>query len=101
MKLTQEQTEQIQTQTGLQPIPGDVAEQSGLNAHFGEDTFYFSNDGIFVFEEDGTTDTEADEDFNMLTAIKIAAIEKEEGKNEIAVMEVERQETALTVDMNP
>jgi len=94
MKLTQQQADHIQEKTGLEPVPNEIAAQSGLTQHFGDDTFYLNADGIFVFEDQTSA-----EDQSTVTAVKIAAVEQVGEGSEVVVRGVEPQQTTLTVDL--
>lgn len=99
MKLNQQQTQQIQNETGLEPIPSEVAEESGLTEHFGDETFYLNADGIFVFEEGRQATAEGSEDASKVTAVKIAAVEQSGEGDGVTVHGVEPQETTMTVEL--
>ncbi|AKH42604.1 hypothetical protein FHS61_000374 [Altererythrobacter atlanticus] len=99
MKLTQDQTDQIQQKTGLEPVPTEIAQQSGLANHFGDETFYLNADGIFVFEQGRDPSAEDSGDAGAVTAIKIASVEQVGEANEVAVRAIEPQQTTLTVEL--
>lgn len=99
MKLTKQQTEQIQEKTGLEPVPSKVAAESGLVQHFGDNTFYLSTDGIYVFKEGGQAAEESSGDADTVTAVKIAAVEQKGDEGEVVVRGIQPQETAMTVEL--
>ena len=53
MKLNEQQTEQIEQQTGLAPVPEDNPSAETLKEHFGEHTFYVDKVGLYVWEPVG------------------------------------------------
>lgn len=99
MKLNQQQSEQIQQKTGLQPLPDELAAESGLTGHFGDNTFYLNADGIYVFEEGGQPAEGSAAGANAVTAIKIASVEETAEGDGVAVHGIEPQETTLTVEL--
>ena len=52
MKLSAEQIEQVEDQSGAMPIPDDNPGLPGLNKTFGNHTFYVDPEGLHVFEWD-------------------------------------------------
>lgn len=99
MKLTQQQAERIQEKTGLEPVPSEVAAESGLTGHFGDDTFYLNADGIYVFQQPGEPAAEPTEAASTVTAVKIASVEPSPEGDGVAVRSIEPQETTLTVEL--
>jgi hypothetical protein len=76
MKLSAKQIDQVQQQTGLDPIPETNPANEQLTGHFGEHTFYVDQNGLYVWElvdaegENGATTAAA--------AVQIAAWADEE-----------------------
>ena len=50
MKLTPQQTEHVEQQTGLAPVPEDNPSADTLKEHFGDHTFYVDKVGLYVWE---------------------------------------------------
>lgn len=69
-KLTTQQIEEVQSQTGVTPIPDDNPAVEQLKGHFGDHTFYADRNGLHVWEQAGD---EEGEDTETLTALRIAA----------------------------
>ncbi|WP_109807471.1 hypothetical protein [Sphingosinithalassobacter portus] len=107
MKLDQQQIDTIKDKTGLTPIPETAAADSGLQGHFGENTFYLDAQGVYVFEEletreDGAQAVVAPGEGNgdSVTAIQIAAVERGEGDDAaVTVRSIQPQATTLTVEL--
>jgi len=73
-KLTTQQIEEVQSQTGVTPIPEDNPAVEQLKGHFGDHTFYADRNGLHVWEQG----EEESEDSETLTALRIAAWADEE-----------------------
>ena len=100
MKLTEQQTTIIQEKTGLEPLPTEVAAESGLTGHFGDETFYLNSDGIYVFVENQQAEEASEGDASAVTAVKIAAIERDgDDEGQVMVRGVQPQQTGLTVEL--
>jgi hypothetical protein len=50
VKLNEQQTDQVQRQTGLHPIPDDNPVADTLKSSFGDHTFYVDKNGLYVWE---------------------------------------------------
>lgn len=50
MKLTDPQIAQIKDQVGVEPVPAEGPAAKTLAAHFGEHTFYVTEEGLHFFE---------------------------------------------------
>lgn len=106
MKLNQDQVDTIKEKTGLTPIPQEAAADSGLEGHFGDNTFYLDSQGVYVFEEirtedDGVQTVVPPEQATgeSVTAIQIAAVEQGEQEGAVSVRSIQPQATTLTVDL--
>jgi len=107
MKLNDQQVETIKDKTGLSPIPDAAAADSGLEGHFGDNTFYLDAQGVYVFEELETREDGAqavvppgEGKGDSVTASQIAAVERAEGDSEaVTVRSIEPQATTLTVEL--
>ncbi|WP_431470880.1 hypothetical protein [Sphingosinithalassobacter sp. LHW66-3] len=104
MKLSDDQVETIQAKTGLTPIPQEAAAESGLEGHFGDNTFYLDSQGVYVFEEirsegDGVQAVVPPEEATgeSVTAVQIAAVEQGEEDGAVSVRSIQPQATTLTV----
>ena len=61
MKLTDQQTEAVQRQTGLAPVPEDNPTVEMLKDNFGDHTFYVDKVGLYVWEPlDGAAEGEGE-----------------------------------------
>lgn len=98
MKLTPVQIEIIREDTGFSPLTEDQASESGLYSHFGDNTFYMDEKGIYIFEE---VEVEGEEmpGEQPVTAVKIAALEPTENEGEMQVRSIEPLLTTTTVDI--
>ncbi len=68
MKLSDDQVQVIEEQTGLQPIPEDNPAMPQLKENFGDHTFYVDDRGLYVLES-----ANDDESEDQATAIQIAS----------------------------
>jgi hypothetical protein len=50
MKLNDTQMQQVNKQTGLEPIPDDNPATQRLQERFGEHTFYLDANGLYIWE---------------------------------------------------
>ena len=98
MKLTPNQVATIREATGFTPLSEEQASESGLYTHFGDNTFYMDDQGIYVFEEI-EVEGETFEGEQPVTAVKIAAVEPTEKEGEVQVRSVQPLLTTTTVDI--
>ncbi len=76
MKLTAKQIENVEQNTGLQPIPEDNPAMSQLKENFGDHTFYLDERGLYVLEAPTQSDGEAKagtEEESHATAVQVAS----------------------------
>ncbi len=96
MKLSSEQIDVIERQTGAIPIPEDNPANESLTGVFGTHTFYADQDGLHVLEPvtlDG-------QDGDLVEVIKIAEWSSAD-KNELQSIEPERSGSVLDLDADP
>lgn len=98
MKLTPAQIDTVRQATGFSPLTEEQASESGLYIHFGDNTFYMDDQGIYVFEE-VEVEGEPFEGEQPVTAVKIAAIEPTENEGEVQVRSIQPLLTTTTVDI--
>lgn len=98
MKLTTAQIDTVRQATGFSPLTEEQASESGLYTHFGDNTFYMDDQGIYVFEE-VEVDGEPLEGEQPVTAVKIAAIEPTDNEGEVQVRSIQPLLTTTTVDL--
>jgi hypothetical protein len=98
MKLTQHQVDIIQDKTGLTPVPSQAAAESGLAEHFGDETFYVNNEGVYVFQEAQQPDKDSNQP-QTVTAVMIAAVEPSGEDNELMVRGIDPRGTTLVVEL--
>jgi len=96
MKLTSEQTDAIERQTGAIPIPEDNPASESLTEVFGAHTFYADQEGLHVLEEVSLEDQEG----NFVEVIKIAEWTTDE-MNELQSVEPVRSGSVLDLDADP
>ena len=79
MKLNDQQTEAVERQTGLAPVPEDNPTVEMLKDNFGDHTFYVDKVGLYVWEPlDGAGTDGADEGGQRAAAVLLAAWADEE-----------------------
>jgi hypothetical protein len=81
MKLNDEQINQVQEQTGATPISDSNPALEQIKSHFGDHTFYLSDQGLIVWEP-----VEDDAQPLDIAAIQVAAW-SDEDKNSMTVHE--------------
>lgn len=93
MKLNDEQIGHVAAQTGFDPIPdGELMEL--LAAHFGDHTFYLSDNGLYIWElQQGT------EEPNQAATAVMLAIWSDDTKSSLAP--ITPNWTSLTVQLAP
>ena len=98
MKLTPVQIDTIREATGFASLSEDQASETGLYAHFGDNTFYMDDKGIYVFEEVEIEGAPFDGE-QPVTAVKIASLEATETEGEVAIRSIQPLLTTTTVDI--
>ena len=98
MKLTQEQTEQVERQTRLAPVPEDNPTTQTLKDHFGDHTFYVDRVGLYVWETVDPEDGQENGQKEPATAILLAAWADEKGTT---LKRTEPTPTNVVVDLAP
>lgn len=93
MKLTTEQVDAIERQTGAQPIPADNPAQDALESAFGEHTFYADPNGLHVLEPIST----AGADGNHAEVLQIATWASET-MDELQPIEPKRTGAVFSLD---
>jgi hypothetical protein len=67
MKLSAQQIENVEKNTGLQPVPDDNPAMPQLKENFGDHTFYLDEQGLYVLE------TPDDGEETHATAVQVAS----------------------------
>ena len=98
MKLTPVQIDVIREATGFAPLTDEQASEGGLYGHFGDNTFYMDEAGIYVFEE-VEIEGERQAGEQPVTAIKIAALEPTDKDGEVEIRSISPLLTTTTVDI--
>jgi len=98
VKLTPVQIDVIREATGFAPLTEEQASEGGLYAHFGDNTFYMDEQGIYVFEE-VEIEGEPQVGEQPVTAIKIAALDPTGNDGEVEIRSINPLLTTTTVDV--
>ena len=100
MKLTDQEAQSIQAETGLEPLPQDAPSQGALEEHFGQHTFYVVEQGLFVFEPVSAGDGDgADPDgaADQARAVQLAVWAEQDGRKGLAPIEPQATELVASL----
>jgi hypothetical protein len=75
MKFSAKQIDEVQRQTGADPIPDDHPVMDQLKSYFGDHTFYVDQTGLHIWENLGGDSEEEEE---QVTAVTVASWTDEE-----------------------
>lgn len=92
MKLTEQEAQSIQAETGLEPLPQDAPSQGELERHFGVHTFYVVEQGLFVFEPVADVEDGANGAADQARAVQVAVWSEQGGRKGLAPIEPQATE---------